>query len=113
MASYPANDSMIVEFVIGTLATWRVASMLTREEGPYALFSRLRGPEPARGLRGALHCFYCASVWVAAPVARFVAPWSLRSVVIWLALSGGACLLDRATQRGLDVVPLPEPPPGE
>jgi len=102
---------MIGEFIVGTLATWRLASLLTREEGPYALFSRLRGTEPARGLRRALHCFYCASIWVAAPVTGFVAPWSLRSVVIWLALSGGACLLDRATQSGLEVAPLPERPP--
>ena len=102
---------MIGEFVVGTLATWRIASLLTREEGPFALFSRLRGPYVERGLRHALHCFYCASVWAAAPITGFVAPWSVRSIVIWLALSGGACLLDRATQRGLDVTPLPERPP--
>ena len=104
---------MIAEFIVGTLATWRLAALLTREEGPYALFSRLRGSEIVRGPRRALHCFYCASIWVAAPIAGYVAPWSVGSVVIWLGLSGGACLLDRATQRGLEVLPLPERPPGE
>ena len=104
---------MIGEFIVGTLATWRLASLLTREEGPYSLFSRLRGAPVERGLRRALHCFYCASVWVAVPITGFVAPWGARSIVIWLALSGGACLLDRATQHGLEVAPLPEQrPPG-
>jgi hypothetical protein len=104
----------VTEFVIGTLATWRIASLLTREEGPYGLFSRLRGSGEGRGLRAALQCLYCTSLWVAAPLSGFVAPWSWRSIVIWLALSGGACLLDRATQRGLEVAPLPErePPSG-
>jgi hypothetical protein len=102
---------MIGEFIIGTLATWRVASLLTREEGPYRLFSRLRGGPDVRGLRRALHCLYCSSVWVAAPLAGFVAPWSARSIVIWVGLSGGACLLDRATQRGLEVEPLDDPLP--
>lgn len=105
---------MITEFVIGTLATWRIASLITREEGPYALFSRLRGSGIEAGPRRALHCLYCTSIWVAAPIARFVEPWSWRSILIWLALSGGACLLDRATQHGLDVMPLPErQPPSE
>jgi hypothetical protein len=106
---------VITEFVIGTLATWRVASLLTREEGPFALFSRLRGSDSERGPRRPLHCLYCTSLWVAAPIAGFVAPWSWRSIVIWLALSGGACLLDRATAHGLEIAPLPDRqlPPGE
>jgi hypothetical protein len=105
---------MIGEFVVGTLAVWRVAALLTREDGPYGVFSRLRGGDDVRGLRRALHCLYCTSLWVAAPVAGLVAPWGVRSIVIWLGLSGGACLLDRATQRGLDVMPLDDrqPPQG-
>ena len=102
---------MITEFIVGTLATWRIASLLTREDGPYSLFSRLRGSGIERGPRRALHCLYCTSIWVAAPLAGFVAPWSGRSIVIWLALSGGACLLDRATQPALEVAPLPERQP--
>jgi hypothetical protein len=99
----------MVDFVIATLATWRLASLLTREEGPYAVFARLRGGPEQRGWRRGLQCLYCTSVWVAAPLTWFVAPWSARSFVIWLALSGGACLLDRATERGLDVLPLDAP----
>ena len=102
---------MIGEFIVCTLATWRVAALLTREEGPYRLFSRLRGGDEVRGLRRALHCLYCSSLWVAAPLAGFVAPWGARSIVIWLGLSGGACLLDRATHGGLEVLPLDDPRP--
>jgi hypothetical protein len=100
-----------IDFIAATLATWRLASLLTREDGPYALFSRLRGGPDARGLRRGLQCLYCTSLWVAAPLAWLLAPWSLRSIVTWLALSGGACLLDRATERTLDVLPLDVPDP--
>ena len=105
---------IITDFIVATLATWRIASLLTREDGPYGLFSRLRGSGSEPGPRGALHCLYCTSIWVAAPLTGFVAPWSARSIVIWLALSGGACLLDRATQHGLEIAPLPDrQPPGD
>lgn len=105
---------MIGEFIVATLATWRIAALFTREDGPYAIFSRLRGDATVRGPRRVLQCLYCTSVWVAAPLAGFVAPWSVRSIVIWLGLSGGACLLDRATPRGLEVAPLEDlrPPDG-
>lgn len=102
---------MIGEFIVGAAATWRLSSLLTREEGPFGLFSRLRGAGAGRGPRRPLHCFYCASMWVAIPITGFVAPWSVASVVIWIALSGAACLLDRATQHGLEVTPLPEREP--
>jgi hypothetical protein len=44
-----------------------------------------------------MDCFYCLSLWIAAPlgvwVARDVASW----VMVWLGASGLACLLDRWT----------------
>lgn len=88
--------------------------MLTQEEGPWDMFVALRRVATGTMLGRALDCFYCTSVWIAAPFALWVTP--LRTdlnlarivslLVTWLALSGAACLLYRVTTRSLDVTPL-------
>lgn len=83
------------DFLLGALATWRVSAMLVREDGPFDVFARLRqvtrGTMPGR----ALECFYCTSLWVSAPAASWLTGVTWRWLVVWLALSGAACLLDR------------------
>ena len=67
-----------MEFFVFGLATWRVASLLVHEEGPWKVFFRLRvwagivhGPQgeiamiPDRFLAGVLSCVWCCSLWVA------------------------------------------------
>ena len=46
-----------------------------------------------------MDCFYCLSIWVAAPASLAVARRRRELPVVWLALSGAACLLERATRR--------------
>ncbi len=83
-------------FVAATLATWRVTHLITAEDGPFDIVARLRQAAGAGFFGQLMDCFYCASLWVAAPLAYWVADgWSTR-VVTWLALSGGAILLERA-----------------
>ena len=53
-----------------------------------------------------MDCFLCLSVWVAAPVALLVSSRRARPLVAWLGLSGGACLLERATATPT-ITPLP------
>jgi hypothetical protein len=49
-----------------------------------------------RGFWGKLmDCFNCLSLWVAAPAGLFVSRRSWEWLFVWLALSGGACLLER------------------
>lgn len=83
------------DFLLGALATWRAAALLVREDGPYDLLERLRrllaGTMAGRGLE----CFYCTSLWVAAPFALWLAGTTPRFFVVWLALSGAAGLLER------------------
>src|SRR5579863_1976316 len=82
-------------FFLAVLATWRVTHLLASEDGPADLIVRflaLLGD----GLLGKLmDCFYCLSLWIAAPAALFVTRRPLEWVMTWLALSGGACLLER------------------
>jgi Protein of unknown function (DUF1360) len=44
-----------------------------------------------------LDCFYCTSIWVAAPVAVAVARRRRDIPLAWLGLSGAACLLEQLT----------------
>ena len=85
-----------LRLLLAVLATWRVTHLLARERGPWRAVTRLRG-WPGTGVLGLMECFYCLSVWVAAPFACFVAQLPLELLVAWLAVSGGACLLERIT----------------
>lgn len=92
-------------FILSVLAVWRVAHLLAREDGPWDLFYRLRR-RLGQGVLGALlDCFQCLSLWVAVPFAFFVAgSWPERAVV-WLALSGAACLLERLAEPQVPLFP--------
>jgi len=90
---------MEFRFLLGVLCVWRLTHLLAVEDGPLGVFRRLRDAVGG-GFWGALTgCFYCLSLWVAAPVAWAVADsWPLRGLA-WMALSAGAILLERATVR--------------
>jgi hypothetical protein len=50
------------------------------------------------GLGGQLlDCFYCLSLWIAAPFAWFLGQGKRERLLLWLALSGAAILLERIT----------------
>ena len=91
-------------FVVSALAVWRVTHLLTSESGPGEVFVRIRrGFE--RGRWGAVvGCFYCASVWVAAPFAAAVGSSAGERVLLWLALSGAACVVETLTTRAAPAV---------
>ena len=86
----------LAEVAVGVLCVWRVTHLLAAEDGPWDAVARLRRAAGHGVLGRLMDCFYCLSLWVAAPVAALLADgW--RAGVLWLALSGGAILLERAT----------------
>jgi hypothetical protein len=89
------ND--LLQFLVAVLATWRVAHLLTQEDGPSDIVVRLRAHLGNSWLGTAMDCFYCASIWVAIPMTIALQRPVGVSVMYWLALSGGACLLQRLT----------------
>ena len=95
---------MLQAIVIGALCCWRLTHLFNAEDGPGDILVRLRR-RAGNGFFGSLlDCFYCLSLWIAAPLAWFLADaWSDRALV-WLSISAGACLLERATDR---TVPVP------
>ena len=59
--------------ILGTLAVWRTTHLLSQENGPGKVLARLRNSS-VDGFRGRLlGCFYCLSLWIAAPFALWLA----------------------------------------
>jgi hypothetical protein len=82
-------------FLLAVLATWRVTHLLGSEDGPGDILVRLRVRLGHSFAGKLMDCFNCLSVWVAAPAALFVSLKPVDWFLSWLALSGGACLLER------------------
>ncbi|MGZ4333866.1 MAG: hypothetical protein ACXVRJ_06290 [Gaiellaceae bacterium] len=88
---------MALRFALASLATWRLTHLLVEEDGPADAVVRLRQRVGDGTLGAAMDCFYCASVWVGAVHAPAVTRRRRDLPVVALALSGAACLLERAT----------------
>ncbi len=97
--SHREND--FIGLLLGILATWRVASLLYREAGPFEVFERIRNtagvkhdtegePYAHNQIGKMLCCFWCTSVWAALPIA--VLQRRLSPVIV-LAYSAGAIFL--------------------
>jgi len=92
-------------FILAALATWRVTHLLASEDGPADLIARIRA-RLGEGIAGQLmDCFNCLSFWIAAPAAAYVTRNLLDWVLVWVALSGGACLFERVGREPLVVEP--------
>ncbi len=83
--------------VIGILGVWRITHLCVAEDGPWDCMVRLRGAVRPGFWRKLLNCFYCLSLWVAAPFAAWLGEDWVERLLLWPALSAGAILLDRAT----------------
>jgi hypothetical protein len=80
--------------VVGALVVWRLTHLLHAEEGPFRVLERVRR------VGGKLFdCFYCLSLWVAAPLALALGESWVERLLLVAALSGAAILLERATTR--------------
>lgn len=97
MSLEPGSGEYWARFAIASLATWRITHLLAYEDGPGDVVVWLRKHAGAGFFGKLMDCFYCLSLWVAAPFAPLVSTNSWVALVTWIALSGAACLLERAT----------------
>ena len=87
--------------VLAALATYRLATAIAREDGPWRVFVALRLWTSARADAGrlpswvadGLQCPRCLSVWAALVIVPAVAWPPTAFVVAVLAVSGAACVL--------------------
>jgi len=81
--------------VISILAVWRITHLLQAEDGPWDVIFRIR-KAVGNGFWGSLmDCFYCLSIWIALPFGILLGNSILNSFILWMAISGGAILLQR------------------
>jgi hypothetical protein len=90
----------LVAILIGALATWRVTHLLHAEEGPGTVFENIRRRLRAASFGGAVDCFLCLSLWIAAPVAAVIATDWREGILLWPALSALAIAFERLTTLG-------------
>jgi hypothetical protein len=85
--------------VLAVLAVWRITHLFHAEDGPWDLLTRFR-ERLGQGFFGSLlDCFYCLSLWIAAPFAFLLGESIGEQLLLWPALSGGASLLERISRR--------------
>jgi hypothetical protein len=99
-----------LRLVLAVLATWRVTHLLAMEDGPGEAVVILRRRLGSSFLGQLMDCFYCLSLWTAAPVAGVLTRKRRDWPLLWLGLSGAACLLERAGNQPPAVQPIS---PGE
>jgi hypothetical protein len=95
----------VIGLAIGILGVWRITHLLHAENGPWNVMERFRALIGAGFWSSLFSCFYCLSLWVAAPFAVLLAGDAKQRLLLWPALSGGAILLERLTSR--DAASLP------
>ncbi len=89
----------IASFGICSLAIWRITHLLSQEDGPFDAVIKFRKLFGQGFFGNLLDCFYCLSVWIAVPFAIFLCHEWIQGIIVWLALSGTACLLFKLTDK--------------
>lgn len=100
--------------LLGVLGVWRVAYLLHAEDGPGQVLAHARRRLETTAFAGVIGCFYCLSVWVAAPFALLAATvvqagWP-ETLMLWPALSAGAIVIERLTMDDTTAVSYQEDP---
>ncbi len=84
--------------LVGSLVVWRVTHLLHAEDGPWNIVTGLRRLAGKSFFGELMDCFFCLSLWCAAPVAFAMSSAWPERLWHWPALSGAAILLERFAQ---------------
>src|SRR5437763_519395 len=72
MTTESSSMEFWIRFAIASLAAWRITHLLAHEDGPGDVIYRLRALGGAGFWGRLLDCFYCLSLWIAAPLSPLV-----------------------------------------
>ena len=92
-------------FFLGVLTVWRITHLLQAEDGPWDVLVGFRKLVGNGSLGALLGCFYCLSIWVAAPLAYWLGDGWKERLLLGPALSAGSILLVRLALRDSAVAP--------
>jgi hypothetical protein len=87
----------IYRFIIAALAVWRVTHLISGEGGPWNIIRKFRKSLDRTIWGDLVTCFLCLSLWVAIPFSLLLGTTVKDCLLLSLALSGAAILLERAT----------------
>lgn len=95
---------MALTLIVASLIVYRLATDLAWEDGPGALYARLRGGVMTRAgadhwLSAGVTCPICLSFWLALPAGLLI-DFGLMGIVYWLAIAGAVALAVRITSDG-------------
>lgn len=86
-------------FTITLLAVWRITHLFQAEDGPFDLVYKIRKLAGDGFIGKMMDCFYCLSVWVALAPGLYFGVGGVQKVILWLAFSGGAILLEKFSNK--------------
>ncbi len=90
---------IISYFILSVLVVWRLTHLFSKEDGPFDVIFLIRKKAGTGFLASLIGCFYCLSIWIALPFGIWLGTSLWQKFLIWLALSGAACLLEQATTK--------------
>jgi hypothetical protein len=94
-----------LKIAIAALAVWRLTHLVNVEDGPLRVFDRVRAGMRRIALGELVDCFFCLSLWMAAPFALWLgADWPERTA-LWLALSAAAIVVNRLIEGRAESAP--------
>jgi hypothetical protein len=108
-----ASSIFWARFILSTLVVWRVTHLLAAEDGPWEMIAGMRSAIGNSVFGRLMDCFGCLSIWVSIPFAFVVSRRIQDDLLIWLALSAAAFLLERATAQPLIIEKSVEATEGE
>lgn len=88
-----------LQFAIITLAIWRITHLFQAEDGPWDLIFKLRRVLGNSFWGTLMDCFFCLSLWIALPFGIYTGNGWLQKIILSLAFSGGAILLQKLTNK--------------
>lgn len=87
-----------LNFLLLSLACYRLVNLIVRDEGPFSVFHRFRiltgvydydkQGRPQSAIGRLVSCPYCLGVWVAIPLAVIGNGLEWYTLVYWLAIAG-------------------------
>lgn len=91
--------TFVFNWLLAVLAVYRLAYLMTVDNGPARVFARLRATieryyKPESWQAEAASCFFCQSVWYAAPAALVLHPPTVIEFgLYWLSIAGACAIL--------------------
>lgn len=101
--------------IIVALATWRITSLIVREDGPYDIFAKFRKwigvyydelniPQGKNVIAKGITCVWCASVWFSFAVSFFAFDYGANIRLFtdfmfhWFGLSAAVIVIDEVLE---------------